>query len=382
MVSLRLMVIAKQWEKFVENLGCQKTADVPEPFRGFAQLPFFCWTSNMCDSGIQKLNRTKGYFVKETVLKHPETKDPPVMSSFFYQNGFVSVSDRDHCWMVAFMLCNAVASEMQIWWGFALLAKKKGIRTTAFGKASCNESMKVVLHARFAESKTEEMNPQRHCIGQTSLFRCKWNSTPKCEANADPSVQGLVPWHCCNRSGQGTIDLNCIWWEPIPTSYSLDVRRWITQNDFHPQPSARCDVNFDAFFPTLQAFQRILDLIFSIKHRLLGPINPICTIAALILVVRKKPPLMLSWLFNWPLFCCEKTSFWMPKMLGLETRFTLKPSRQRQKYQGWEDILLSELRVNSRGRSDSWARWSGVGLFLNFVFFRLTFLKMPRKAGR
>ena len=95
-----------------------------------------------------------------------------------------------------------------------MLAKKKGIRTTAFGKASCNESMKVVLHARFAESKTEEMNPQRHCIGQTSLFQCKWNSTPKCEANADPSVQGLVPWNvfetAAGRSGQGTIDLNCI----------------------------------------------------------------------------------------------------------------------------------------------------------------------------
>ena len=223
-----------------------------------------------------------------------------------------------------------------------------------------DESAKALYWANVSFSMQMELDSEmwsqrRSKCSRLSSLECFWNCC----------------WHCCNRSGQGTIDLNCIWWELIPTSYSVDVRRWITGNDFHPQPSALLWCTIYAFFPT--------HLIFSMKHRLLGSHQSDMHHGNHSSSWCEKPPLMLSILNQLATFLLLKTSFWMPFRCSDWNSWKRPTSRQGRKYHGLRvDILLSELRVNSRGRSDWWARWSGVVLFLK-LFFQVTVLKMPRK---
>ena len=238
----------------------------------------------------------------------PETKDPPVMSSFFYQNGFVSVSDRDHagwsplCYaavrgdadLMKTLLAKKANPDDSIWKGKddAYLPKHCSVLSLC-AYFRCNESMKVLLRAR--------ANPNRRDSRKgTALYWANVSDNARgtrllCEANADPCVQGLVPWNVLETAaGIGATGVV----RELLTSTAFDESQFLLHTALMFEGGApemistlieaRCDVN-EAFFPTHQAFQ-VIFLIFSMKHWLLGP-SILSTIAY---HHRGATPLMLS----------------------------------------------------------------------------------------
>lgn len=293
----------------------------------------------------------------------PETKDPPVMSSFFYQNGFVSVADRDHagwsplCYaavrgdtdLMKALLAKKANPDDCIWKGKgdAYLPKHCSVLSLC-AYFRCNESMKVLLHAR--------ANPNRRDSRKgTALYWANVSDNARgtrllCEANADPSVQGLVPWNVLETAaGIGATEVV----KELLTSSAFDESQFLLHTALmfeggSPEMistliEARCDVN-EAFFPTHQAFQMIF-LIFSMKHRLLGP-SILSTIAY---HHRGATPLMLS------IISGHFSSAHL--LLDAKARIETRNARHRCALDFAEntrapDILLSELRQLENAQID------------------------------
>lgn len=264
------------------------------------------------------------------ILKPKTHQSCPVS---FIKMDLCPVSDRDHCWQLP-RRCRF--DEDSLCWP----KKRESGRLHLERQAAMNQ-WRLCCTQDSLNPKPKRWIRKGIVLGKRLFFNANGtrlrNVKPtqsKCSRLSSLESFRNCCWHCCNRSGQGTIDLNCIWWEPIPTSYSVDVRRWITRNDFHPQPSALLWCTIYAFFPT--------HLIFSMKHRLLGPINPICM--ENIILVRKTTHVKLA---------AQLATFLLQKNLLLDAISML----------GFYKLVKTPDIEAGAGR-----RWSGVGKIFELVF--------------
>lgn len=255
MVSLRLMVIAKQWEKFVENLGCQKTADVPEPFRGFAQLPFFLLNQQYVRFWNSETEPHEG-LLREGDCPETSWNQRPTSHVQFLLSKWICVP-----FLIVTIAgsCLGDADLMRI----RFVGQKKGNPDDCIWKGKLqwiNEGC-AARKIRWIQNRRDESAKALYWANVSFSMQMELDS--EMWSQRSPSVQGLVPWNLLETAA-GIVATEVV--KERLTSTAFDESQFLLHTALmfeggSPEmistlnPQHCCDVQFMHFFPHTSSFR-------------------------------------------------------------------------------------------------------------------------------